>query len=95
MSERVSGGVGRRSLTSRSWGIILARGTQGAQAFYDCFSSLAEQLAAARSGQGRAVFWRGDSASLTARTAATSFAKGRKSRSTRMHDDRSMIVRST
>jgi hypothetical protein len=76
MSECVPGG--RRSPTSRSWGIILARGTQGAKAFYDCFSSLAEQLAAARSGQGRAVFWRGDSAPLRARTAATSFAKGGK-----------------
>jgi hypothetical protein len=33
-------------------------------AFYYCFSSLAERLAAARSGQGRAVWWRGDSAPL-------------------------------
>jgi hypothetical protein len=32
--------------------------------FYFCFSSLAERLAAARSGQGRAAFWRGVSATL-------------------------------
>jgi hypothetical protein len=30
-----------------------------AEVFLFCFSSLAEPLAAARSGQGRAVFWRG------------------------------------
>ena len=41
-----------------------------AKTFYFCFSSLAERLAAARSGQGRAAFWRGVSEPLTARTAA-------------------------
>lgn len=35
------------------------------RSFYGCFSSLAEPVAAARSGQGRTVFWRGESAPLT------------------------------
>jgi hypothetical protein len=47
--------------------------------FYFCFSSLAERLAAARSGQGRAAFWRGVSAPLTARTAAKPSAREEKS----------------
>jgi DNA replication protein DnaC len=42
------------------------------------FSSLAEAVAAARSGPGRAVFWRGESAPWTARTAAKESAREEK-----------------
>jgi len=52
---------------------------QTGKTFYFCFSPLAEQLAAARSGQGRAAFWRGVSEPLTARTAAKSSPREEKS----------------
>jgi hypothetical protein len=52
---------------------------QTEKTFYFCFSSLAERLAAARSGQGRAAFWRGVSAPLTARSAAKPSAREEKS----------------
>jgi hypothetical protein len=49
------------------------------RSFLFCFSSLAERgFAAARSGQGRAAFWRGGSAPLTARTAAKESAREEK-----------------
>jgi hypothetical protein len=48
------------------------------RSFYFCFSFLAEPLAAARSGQGRAAFQARRSAPLTARTAAKRIGEGGK-----------------
>jgi hypothetical protein len=48
------------------------------RSFYFCFSSLAEPLAAARSGQGRAAFQARRSVPLTARTAARESAREEK-----------------
>jgi hypothetical protein len=56
------------------------------RSFYFCISSLAEPLAAARSGQGRAVFQARRSAPLTARTAATAWAREEKTWVSRMQD---------
>ena len=44
-----------------------ARRESSVRSFDFCFSSLVEPVAAARSGPGRAVFWRGESAPWTAR----------------------------
>ncbi len=44
-----------------------ARRESSVRSFDFCFSSLVEPVAAARSGRGRAVFWRGESAPWTAR----------------------------
>jgi hypothetical protein len=56
------------------------------RSFYFCISSLAERLAAARSGQGRAVVPARRSAPLTARTAAKAWAREEKTWFSRMQD---------
>jgi hypothetical protein len=56
------------------------------RSFYFCMSSLAEPLAAARSGQGRAAVQARRSAPLTARTAVKSSAREEKTWFSRMQD---------
>ena len=56
------------------------------RSFYFCISSLAEPLAAARSGQGRAAVQARRSAPLTARTAAKASAREEKTGFARMQD---------
>ena len=56
------------------------------RSFYFCISSLAEPLAAARSGQGRAAVQARRSAPLTARTAAKAWAREEKTWVSRMQD---------
>jgi hypothetical protein len=56
------------------------------RSFYFCFSSLAEPVTAARSGQGRAAFLARRSAPLTARTAAKESAREEKTWFSRMQD---------
>jgi hypothetical protein len=56
------------------------------RSFYFCISSLAEPLAAARSGQGRAAFQARRSGPLTARTAAKESAREEKTWFSRTQD---------
>jgi hypothetical protein len=56
------------------------------RSFDFCISSLAEPLAAARSGQGRAAVQARRSAPLTARTAAKAWAREEKTWVSRMQD---------
>jgi len=71
----------------------LAEEENSVRAFDSCFSSLAERVAAARSGQGRAVFGRGESAPLTARTAAKASAREEKTGSQECKNARSVSPR--
>jgi hypothetical protein len=58
----------------------------GGRSFYFCISSLAEPLAAARSGQGRAAVQARRSVPLTARTAAKAWAREEKTWCSGMQD---------